>query len=149
MKKIFLTVMFFNSILIGYTQGVLDVRMIDSFNHITNKGYKLKFKPILDELNSNIVSTLEVPFSSDETYLLFATCDKNCNNLGLIIEDNFGEIYEGNVHQDFNDLGIEILDRAYAVFKPKYSGSHFVKVIMRNCETEKCTYSLAVYVEKD
>ncbi|MCL6258775.1 hypothetical protein M3O96_06750 [Aquiflexum sp. TKW24L] len=149
MKKLILTIAFLNVFLFGFSQGVLDVRMIESYNHIIKKGYKLKFKPILDELNSNIVSTLEIPFSANETYLLFAACDKNCHNLSLVIEDNFGEVYEGNVHFDLNDLGIEILDRAYEVFKPKYSGSNNAKVIMRNCETEKCTYSLAIYVENE
>ncbi len=112
-------------------QGAIKTAKVD--------GYQLLFPRNVGKLRRRTEAFKTVLLDPKREYIFIAVCDKNCNEVNLIVKD-----MEGNkITSDATDTPISVVN-----FKPPTEDRYQVTVRMEKCSAPSCNYGMGVFAKR-
>jgi hypothetical protein len=102
-------------------------------------GYQLLFPRNVGKLKRRSEAFKTVLLDPKREYIFIAVCDKNCNELNLIIKDMDGN----KITSDATDTPISVVN-----FKPPTEERYQVTVRMEKCSVASCNYGMGVFAKR-
>lgn len=99
----------------------------------------LRANEYVSDLNDWTSALIVVPLERGVEYLIGAACDQDCADLDLFVYDNNNRLLAEET---------EVTDFPLMDFRPRYTGQHFVRVRMAECQGDPCTFGVVVWREK-
>ena len=102
-------------------------------------GYQLLFPRNVGKLKRRSEAFKTVLLDPKREYIFIAVCDKNCNEVNLIVKDMDGN----KVTSDATDTPISVIN-----FKPPTEDRYQVTVRMEKCSAPSCNYGMGVFAKR-
>lgn len=102
-------------------------------------GYQLLFPRNVGKLRRRTEAFKTVLLDPKREYIFIAVCDKNCNEVNLIIKDMDGN----KIVSDATDTPISVIN-----FKPPAEERYKVTVRMEQCSAPSCNYGMGVFAKR-
>lgn len=112
-------------------QGAIKTAKVD--------GYQLLFPRNVGKLRRRTEAFKTVLLDPKREYIFIAVCDKNCNEVNLIVKDMDGN----KITSDATDTPISVVN-----FKPPTEDRYQVTVRMEKCSAPSCNYGMGVFAKR-
>jgi hypothetical protein len=103
-----------------------------------NDGWTMRDDIYIDSLDENAIDYFEIPLDQGVNYAIVGVCDNDCSDVDLYLRD--GE--DTDIVSD-----TEVDDFPLLQVVAQYTGDHWLRVRMYDCEVEPCRYGVAVFSE--
>lgn len=106
---------------------------------IKGDGYQLSFPRNVGKLKQRTEAFKTVLLYPNREYIFLAVCDKNCNDLNVIVKDMNGN----KITSDTTDTPISLVN-----FKPPTEDRYQVTVRMEKCAAPSCNYGMGIFAKR-
>ncbi len=106
---------------------------------IKGDGYQLSFPRNVGKLKQRTEAFKTVLLYPNREYIFLAVCDKNCNDLNVIVKDMNGN----KITSDTTDTPISLVN-----FKPPTEDRYQVTVRMEKCTAPSCNYGMGIFAKR-